>query len=457
MIPAVECVGCGVDRASRGAVLSPHDAEPDGRCVHPASLKARAPAEEAQGSSGLAQVFLGASIPASPDERVDPMDTRARTSAAPPDLETAEGFAAYISDALAAGDDAVIREAFATLARKGGKSWTEGEASSPNRRPDPGSDRRSHEIPTPVKASKVAGQNPGSPLAGISAGTRASPTPRRPPRANRAARYLLPGIAMVGVLAALLTGSLNVPIPPPASRPTSGPIPLAAPQSQAPAPAPSGQINHQNESLATQRDALKAQVIALSAQVAEQTARLHGLQAQTGQAAQQLAALPGITARIAQETSTLEALQTQLKQTRQKLVTQRARSGPAHAAPSRATVAMLAPAPAPRFSAAQSMERRWRREGARLIAARGALTAGDTTAARQLIEAVQTQLVFQPVTPYNPTPQPDRNVTAGLLGQAINLLNAGRTLSALRVLDRAIAELGVGPVPGSDTQAAGSG
>ncbi|HUC18012.1 MAG TPA: hypothetical protein VMA37_10030 [Acetobacteraceae bacterium] len=232
-------------------------------------------------------------------------------------------------------------------------------------------------------------------------------------------------------------------------------------------PTSNGGIHRQNEDLVAQRERLQAQLRALAAQIAEQTARFKELHAQTGEAAQELAAMPEIRAHIAQETGTLSALQAELKQARQKLASLRVRvrtprtataqTSPGQTSPGRTSLAMSAPAPQTRFDAVRSLERQWRREGAQLIAARSALSAGDSTHAKQWIEAVQTQLVFQPVTPDDPIPGPGSNIAARLLAQAISLLNVGATSSAIAVLDRAIAYLGATPDPAPGVAAASPG
>lgn len=80
------------------------------------------------------------------------------------------------------------------------------------------------------------------------------------------------------------------------------------------------------------------------------------------------------------------------------------------------------------------------------MAARQAIAAGDTSEARQLIEAAQTALVFQPVTPDQPDPAPTKGATAAKLSQALEWLNAGQTGPAMHELNLAIANLGANPV-----------
>jgi len=546
------------------------------------------------------------------------MESTTNRSAALPDLDTMEGFAAYISNAQATGDPAVIDEVFATLARRGGKSWADIE---PDAARD-GSDL-AHQDPAPRQEQSERGQNrtgqnrPGRKRKAI--GKRANPlesaikrmfrrtepapaaktrtaeaeaagppaissdipqesakspenlveaakvpensptvqgnvhrdvgrdippriaspaeislfaeprmsatlSSRRPGKAargakprRRARRYVLPALAGAGVLAALLVGSplnpLDVPVlitkqvwraaairdhtardrttrdhmgpyaagsepafTSPGETQTASPTRSAAATQPGASPTANDGIDHRNEDLAAQRKRLEAELHALAAQVAEQTARYNELRARTGEASQELAAMPEISAHIARDTSTLSALQAELDQARQRLASlklaskqaslaaggRKPRTATAQKSPGRTNLAQRnlatsAPPPETRFDAVQSLERQWRREGAQLIAARSALSAGDSVHAKQWIEAVQTQLVFQPVTPDNPTPGPGSNIAARLLAQAISLLNVGATSSAIAVLDRAIAYLGATPDPTSEVPAASPG
>ncbi|MGH6681998.1 MAG: hypothetical protein ACREDL_24385, partial [Bradyrhizobium sp.] len=225
---------------------------------------------------------------------------------------------------------------------------------------------------------------------------------------------------------------------------------------QNPAPLSSNPTHRRNEALVTRRDSLQTQVGALAAQVARQTAHLDQLRTEIGQAAQRLAVLPEIDARIAWETSTLSMLQNPVKQAKQKLALARASRAPAATALVRTTVAPSALAPKAIYSAARSRDQQSIRERARLLAARADLSEGNSADARQLIEAVQTQLILQPVTPDNPMPDTGGNVSAELLGQTIRLLDAGQKLPALHVLDRVIAELGSRLESTSYAQATGS-
>ncbi|HWA80440.1 MAG TPA: hypothetical protein VG848_09040 [Acetobacteraceae bacterium] len=236
----------------------------------------------------------------------------------------------------------------------------------------------------------------------------------------------------------------------------AAPTPYAAGHEPAFTP-PNDGNPRQNGGLAAQRDKLAAELRTLAAQIAEQNTRFNELRARTGEAAQELAAMPEISAHIARDTGTLSTLQAELKQARQKLASLRAQERSARAAPARTSPGRTGVAPAhlatsappeTRYDPVRSLERQWRREGAQLIAARSALSTGDSAHARQWIEAVQTELVFQPVSPGSPIPGPaSSNIPARLLGQAIALLNVGATSSAMVLLDRAIAYLDATPVP----------
>jgi hypothetical protein len=237
-------------------------------------------------------------------------------------------------------------------------------------------------------------------------------------RRGKARRFAVPGLVVGGALACLCAGSLSL------NRPESHPEPHPVP--------------HRHATLApiltAQRERLAARVRALAAQVAAETARFDKLHAETGLAAQQLASLSAIRGKIARASSTLASLQTRIKQA--------ARKPAAPKAPVRVATATSSPARARRYSPEYGVELQWRHEGAQLVAARGALTAGNTPEARQLIEAVQTELVFQPVTPDDPVPSEDTDVTARELGQALAQLDRGRAMLALHHVNRAIAYLG---------------
>ncbi len=319
------------------------------------------------------------------------MQATASKQPAPPELETAEGFATFMSEALASRDQAVIEEAFAAVARTGGKSRTASEPAAAQ--PEP---------PAAQPAPPAARFEPaGAPRERLDPA--AAIPPSSMPQRGKVRRFALPGLVVVGALASLCAGSLSL------NRPESHPVPA-------------------------RRATLEARARALAAQVAAETARFDELHAEAGLAAQQLASLSAIHAEIARASGTLDSLQTRIKQATRKLTAPRA--------PVRVATATSNPAPARRYSPADAVEIQWRHEGAQLVAARGALIAGNTPQAKQLIEAVQTQLVFQPVTPDDPTPPGIDDPTAKDLTQALAFLDRGQAMQALHLLNRAIAYLG---------------
>ncbi|MGH7101966.1 MAG: hypothetical protein ACREFJ_06170 [Acetobacteraceae bacterium] len=96
------------------------------------------------------------------------------------------------------------------------------------------------------------------------------------------------------------------------------------------------------------------------------------------------------------------------------------------------------------FPAVGSLITQWRNEQAQLMTAERKLAAGRTAEARQLIEAVQTQIVLRPVTPDDPRPAPGNNATAVQLGRTLQLMDAGEEELALRTLHHAIEDFGAG-------------
>ncbi|HTU54475.1 MAG TPA: hypothetical protein VMF62_10930 [Acetobacteraceae bacterium] len=386
------------------------------------------------------------------------MEATTERESGPPELETAEGFAAYVSDALATRDRAVIEKAFATVARTGGKSRAEAEAAPPRESLDPARERRAPELSSRAAPSsspegtRKKGAPKGAPKVSASESplhASASWSPAGRQRGSGARRFGLAGVVIVGALAAFCAGSLSLNAPerpqPPLSKPTpryaqAAPrqAPHAAPQSLAATSSDAiARLAAQRMSLAAQRMSLAARVRALAAQLKAETARFDELHDEAGQTARQLASLPAITAQIAANTEALDDLRTRIKQARRKLAVLNAPH-----APVRVASATPVSAPTIRYSPMESLERQWHREDAQLIAARSALSAGDAPEARQLIEAVQTQLVFQPVTPDDPIPSQGTNPTARELGEALALLDQGQAMEALQILDRAIAYLG---------------
>ncbi|MGH7085917.1 MAG: hypothetical protein ACREFN_13100 [Acetobacteraceae bacterium] len=99
-------------------------------------------------------------------------------------------------------------------------------------------------------------------------------------------------------------------------------------------------------------------------------------------------------------------------------------------------------ATAPDFSALGSLIAQWRNEQVQLMTAERKLAAGRTGEARQLVEAVQTQIALRPVTPDDPRPAPGNNATAVLLGRTLQLMDAGKEELALRTLRHAIEDFG---------------
>ncbi|MGH7069967.1 MAG: hypothetical protein ACREFO_08115 [Acetobacteraceae bacterium] len=108
------------------------------------------------------------------------------------------------------------------------------------------------------------------------------------------------------------------------------------------------------------------------------------------------------------------------------------------------------------FSAVAGLITQWRNEQAQLVSAEKKLTAGRTAEARQLIAAVQTQIVLQPVTPDAPRPAPGNNAAAAKLGRTLQLMDAGQQELALRTLRDAIQDLrSVFPAAGGSEAGAG--
>jgi hypothetical protein len=112
-----------------------------------------------------------------------------------------------------------------------------------------------------------------------------------------------------------------------------------------------------------------------------------------------------------------------LQRLRQRPAAQR----PAAAAP--AAVARTAPS-APPVSARPAWHER-------LVQARAAVAEGRMGEAQRLLEEVQLQLVFRPVTPDAPSPG-SGNPAAGDVAEALSLLGAGHQSAALRSIDRAL-------------------
>lgn len=186
---------------------------------------------------------------------------------------------------------------------------------------------------------------------------------------------------------------------------------------------------------------LQAQMQALRAQVAEQSAALDRLRAQTGQARQELATLQArgapaneppaqsrpqpqrppevaLTPGHERDFAMVQGVLRRLRRSTEPSSAPYGR-GPADAA----SAAVRPPALSTRY---------WVRT------ARQDLAVGDVLHARQVLEAVQTKLVFQPVTPDDPQPAPSHSAAKSVIAQALAQLDAGDPDGALRVLDQAL-------------------
>ena len=336
------------------------------------------------------------------------MEVRAKMPSASPNRDDAEDIATYVSEAVATGDRAVIDEALATLAQS--------VRQTPTLRGQPDADRH-------VPLADAAGD--GIRLSRESLDPAREHLPQR--RRRRLGRYALFGVAGASGLAGLLL------LTAPEWRNVVALYPFRAAVKQSGAPLSNGTADHGNQKIA-QPDGLQAQVQALAAEM--------------GSHAMVPSAVPGHAKPV------LQAFGIPPTPPAHAAPVAPSHSAAAPAAPGRSGAAAPGSAvagPAPGASAAQLLQR----EQLQLVAARGDLAAGRTGEARQLIEAVQTQLVLQPITPSDPFPQPGDNATAIALEQALGLLKAGRIGSALQILNQAIANFGADSAPIVDTTATG--
>jgi hypothetical protein len=240
-------------------------------------------------------------------------------------------------------------------------------------------------------------------------------------------RFLLPAFLMVGALVALFAGAfgdwqglsdswdrLHTVVATLAHDPPAAPVsPAGTSAVSQTAPAPGG------DAQPAAADALRQQVAALQAQVAQRTQELASLHADTDQARQELETL-----RLQQqaEAASNARRQDQARQADARAQAQRQRRN-SSAVPAPPAFASTQPPVIPTLT--------------QLMAAREVLASGRPQDARHLLATAQTQLVFQPVAP----DQPDTmggNRAATAVGEAIHLLDTGDINLAFQAINRAI-------------------
>ena len=310
-------------------------------------------------------------------------------------------------------------------------------------------------------------------------------------------RFVLPALAMVGALLVLFAGALgDLRSWPELSRGATSIIAAVTPDTPSPGPstpiaqlpaqpgpaqqAASDPSKHQVSWLQQQASVLQTQIDQRKQELDQRTQELNQIKQALGQSTQELNQrtqelnqrtqdLNQRTQQIAQQSHEVDALRGEADKLRKSLETlrqqqQRAAQEAAQArqktqdqqlamanqsavanqsrpSPVRRPgspdqqVASNAPATQPMLTPSASQQ---------LMTARQWLAAGRPEEARRVLAVVQTQMVFQPVTPDQPVEQ-EGNASATYVGDAIRWLDRGANGQAMAAINRAIAGVGNGP------------
>ena len=284
-------------------------------------------------------------------------------------------------------------------------------------------------------------------------------------------RFLLPALAMMGGLLVLFAGAFgdlrSLPdlsdrvlavvdqVAPPRAAPPTRPAPPASPPTVSVVPVTTTDQQPQ-EALQREIADLQRQSGALQAQIAQRTLELTQRNQELGQRRQELTQrardLEASRAEADRLRQSIDTLQQQRQTEESSLARQKAEESarPKQPEPPRAAMRPPPPVAAPKPAAQQPATQPGPAAPAptapqQLLTARQWLAAGRPDEARRVLAMVQTQMVFQPVTPDQPQAQ-GGNASASDVGDAIRWLDMGASGQAMQAINRAIDGNG-GPAP----------
>jgi hypothetical protein len=297
------------------------------------------------------------------------------------------------------------------------------------------------------------------------------------PKEGHMWRFVLPALAVVAALLVLFAGAFgDLQSWPTLANGANTIVAMIMPARTSPPPLPSpppvdaGQqaaydaLQHQLAALSQQANALQTTISQRNQELdkstrelTQRTQELNDQSQQIAQQTQQLNALRSKADELRQNVTSLHQQQDaeQAALARQKTAAQQATAAVraqqaalarekasqrqmATVAPSHPAVAQSLPAPVPSTSGPPEMQpTSTPPTSQQLLTARQWLALGHPEEARQILAMLQTQMVFQPVTPGQP-PATGGNISATEVGDAIRWLDRGADGQAMEALNRAI-------------------